>query len=218
MVSPIESHIIFCFWTEDNEMSKNRLIHLQCLINNCKCKVVLVNTLNLENFILKDHPLHPAYQYLSATHKSDYLRTYFMNFYGGGYSDVKGTRASWKEHFDDLLNSDKWVCGYPEIEGGVGYEPLNDKWRDLVGNGCYICKPNTPFTNEWYNEMIKLLDEKLELLKENPATNARDCFENSKKYPIKWVEMLGRIFHQYNYKYKEKFSNKLPMCICQNYT
>jgi|TARA_B110000858_G_C17397829_1_gene291122 hypothetical protein len=140
-----------------------------------------------------------------------------MNFHGGGYSDVKGASGSWKEHFDNLLNSDKWVCGYPEIKGGVGYEPLNDKWRDLVGNGCYICKPNTPFTNEWYNEMIKLLDERLELLKENPATHPRDSFEDSNKYPIGFIEMLGKIFHKYNYKYQEHFSNQLPMCICGNF-
>ena len=197
-------------------MSTNRSLHLQSLVNNSNCKVILVNTSNLDQFILKDHPLHPAYQYLSATHKSDYLRTYFMNFHGGGYSDIKGARASWKEHFDELLNSDKWVCGYPEIEEGVGYEPLNNEWRHLIGNCNYICKPNTPFTNEWYGDMIKLLDEKLELLKKNPATCTRDCFEHSQKYPIGWIEMLGKIFHQYNYKYKEYFSNKLPMCINHN--
>jgi len=198
-------------------MSKNRLSHLNSLKEKCNCQVLLINTSNLNKYILKEHPLHPAYQYLSATHKSDYLRTYFMNFYGGGYSDVKSTTASWKEHFDNLLNSDKWVCGYPEINGGVAYKPLNNKWKELVGNGCYICKPNTPFTNEWYNEMIQLLDQKLILLKENPATNVIDCFENSGKYPIEWNEMLGRIFHKYNYKYKEYFSNNLPICIFSNY-
>ena len=217
MVCYLKSYIIFCFWTENNEMSENRKSHLQSLVQNSNCNVILITPLNLDKYILKEHPLHPAYQYLSATHKSDYLRTYFMNFYGGRYSDIKGTRDSWKTHFNDLLNSNKWVCGYPEVNGGVAYNPLIHKWSELVGNGCYICKPNTPFTNEWYNEMIELLDKKMELLKENPATNTRDCFEISKKYPIEWNEMLGRIFHKYNYKYKEYFSNELPMCICENY-
>jgi hypothetical protein len=55
---------------------------------------------------LPEYPLHPAFKYLSYVHKSDYLRSYFMHFYGGGYADIKkySSNNNWKECFN-LLNS-----------------------------------------------------------------------------------------------------------------
>ena len=73
-----------------------------------------------------------------------------MNFYGGGYADIKST-SSWKNSFYELYNSDYCICGYKEIEGWVAYTPLIDKYYELIGNCAYICKLNTPLTNEWYN-------------------------------------------------------------------
>jgi len=72
------------------------------------CKVCCVYKDDLSKYIL-EHPLHEAYEYLSETHKADYLRTYFMHFYGGGYSDIKRSSGSWLKAFDDLENSDKWL-------------------------------------------------------------------------------------------------------------
>lgn len=210
---------IYCFWTGNNELTDNRKRCLQNLKNLSECNVIFIDNTNLNDYILKDNPLHPAYQYLSETHKADYLRTYFMHFYGGGYSDIKETQCTWVNAFNDLQKDDnKWICGYKEVEGGVAYGPYSDKWEELIGNGCYICKPNTPLTNEWYNEMYSLLDTKLEKLKLYPAKFPRDCDDGSGNcYPIGWNEMLGRIFHKVSYKYKEHILNTLPMCICHNY-
>ena len=61
-------------------MCENRKNALKELINISKCNVKLVTKCNLGNYILRHAPLHPAYQYLSETHKADYLRTYFMHF------------------------------------------------------------------------------------------------------------------------------------------
>ena len=80
---------IYIFWTGDNEMSENRKKSIENLKNTCECNIILVTPLNLKSYILSSQPLHEAYQYLSYTHKSDYLRTYFMHFIGGGYSDIK---------------------------------------------------------------------------------------------------------------------------------
>jgi hypothetical protein len=140
-----------------------------------------------------------------------------MNFYGGGYSDIKMTTGSWNKHFDDLINSDKWICGYKEINGGVAYEPVQLYYDSLIGNCCYICKPQSPLTIEWYNEMIALLDSKLELLIKNPSSFPQDCAERGTGYPIEWNEMLGRIFHKVSYKYLDKIMNTLPILIFQNY-
>lgn len=74
-----------------------------------ECNIIFIDKNNLKNYILHDYPLHNGYEYLSAVHKADYLRTYFMNFYGGGYSDIKKTTGSWKKSFEDLYNSDNWI-------------------------------------------------------------------------------------------------------------
>jgi hypothetical protein len=207
--------VIYCFWTGTNEMSDNRQICLEQLKHTSECEVVLVTRENLQDYILPENPLHPAYEFLSETHKADYLRTYFMNFHGGGYSDIKKTTGSWKQHFADLSNNDTyWLCGYPEVNGGVGWHGGN--WEELVGNAAYISKPNTPLTNEWYNEMIALLDTKLPELKVNPSNHPQDCRERS-NYPIEWNEMLGRIFHKVATKYKNHLLRTLPTLILYNY-
>jgi hypothetical protein len=211
---------IVCFWTGDNPMSSYRQSALRNLIETSEANILLVTKDNLSDFILDTNPLHPAYTYLSNVHKSDYLRTYFMHFYGGGYSDVKGTHGSWKacfERMNDPSNSDTYICGYPEIEGGVAAREYANYWNELIGNGCYICKPNTPLTKEWYENMIALLDTKLENLKQHPATDFRDCKELGNGYPIEWNEMLGRIFHKVCYKYRKHLDRSLPMCRLEYY-
>jgi len=209
---------IYCYWTGNNEMSQNRKNCLEQLINTSKCKVILVTPQNLHEYILPEAPLHQAYQYLSQTHKADYLRTYFMHFHGGGYSDIKKTTGSWEKSFEDLRQSNCWICGYPEVENGVGYAPYADKWRELIGNGAYICKPKTPLTTEWYNDMIALLDRKLPELKLNPAKHPRDHKSEHSEYPIGWIEMLGEIFHRVSYKHKEYVLNTLPISIFHDYS
>ena len=210
---------IYVFWTGDNEMNEIRLNSIEKLKEISECNIILITNKNLKEYILPFVPLHPSYEYLSFTHRSDYLRTYFMHFYGGGYSDIKCTTGSWKSSFDELYNSNNfWINGYTEVKDGVAYEPLKNNYNELIGNGAYICKPKTLLTTEWYNSMILLLDEKLEKLKEFPATFPQDCLEVSNgKYPIKWTEMLGDIFHKVCYKYKEKLLHTLPISIFQNY-
>jgi hypothetical protein len=80
----ISSKTIFVFWTGDNSMSVQRKECFNKLVNKSGCKVILTTRGNLNNWILPEAPLHPAFEYLSFTHKVDYLRTYFMHFYGGG--------------------------------------------------------------------------------------------------------------------------------------
>jgi hypothetical protein len=139
-----------------------------------------------------------------------------MNFHGGGYSDVKKTTGSWIESFDRINLTDAWICGYKEVEGGVAYTPNSDKWREMVGNGAYICKPLTPLTKKWYGQMIALLNSKLEALRLHPSTFPQDCSEVS-SYPIAWNELLGRIFHRVSYEYKEHLLNILPISVFSDY-
>ena len=213
---------IFCFWT-GGHMSNIRSASIQQLKTVSKCNVIFLTLDKINEYILKDHPLHPSFNYLSAVHKADYLRTYFMRFHGGGYSDVKRTTGSWIESFEKLSTSDKWIIGYKEAGPHciAGDAMIRSKWRALIGNGCYICKPNTPFVIEWYDSMIKLLDEKYEKLKKYPASIPRDkkeLYENKDEcYPIGWNEMLGNLFHRIQYKHVDKVLNTLPPGIFKNY-
>lgn len=220
--------IIYTFWTGDNEMSKNRKDCIQQLKDITGCKVELITKKTLNSYILDHVPLHEAYNYLSETHKADYLRTYFMNFYGGGYSDVKQTTGSWIKAFNDLEESDNiWMNGFrPFGENGISYEKYSIYWESLIGQSAYISKPQTPLTIEWYSEMISLLDNKIIGLRKNPAKFPQDHSgrgfglkyrEGLSKYPIGWNEMLGHIFERVAYKYKEKLLQTVPTPICINY-
>ena len=207
----ISPKIIYTFWNGDLEMSENRISNLNDLKNISQCNVVLVKECSLSDYILVSEPLHPAFQYLSATHKADYLRTYFMHFYGGGYCDIKKTGGSWLNAFETIENSGENIigCGYPEIgENGVAQCALRSEWQKLIGNCSYIFKPNTEFTKEWYSIMLQLLDERLDVLREyfvacggNVHPQANYEYDSQDGYPIGWSEMLGNIFHPLVFKY-----------------
>jgi FkbM family methyltransferase len=215
---------IYVFWTNPNILDEKRINGLDSLLQIKNCNIKFINESMLPNYILQSQPLHPAYQYLSSVHKADYLRTYFMHFYGGGYSDLKGTSSTgdeWSKCFEQMqiecdipeTHKTKLICGYKEINGGVANSSIVQYWESLIGNGCYIVKPNSPFTQKWYSSMITLLDCKLEQLKTNPARTNRDCKEINPMYPIEWNEMLGRIFHLVCWEFKDQLSQTLPICL-----
>ena len=203
---------VYCFWTGTNLMSDARKRSIEQLKNTVELNLILVTPDNLDEYILKEHPLHESYQYLSETHKSDYLRTYFMNFHGGGYTDLKPATSSWKKAYDELCASEfHWMAGFKEIgPSGVAYLPYRDKWEEMVGTSAFMCKPNTPLTNEWYNSMIKVLDTKLEELKLHPSTFPQDCTESGTGYPIAWCEILSVVAHRFFYDYREHVFRSLP--------
>jgi hypothetical protein len=203
----MDTNTIYCFWTGDNPMNEKRIRCLQHSIETSECNVILVTKHDLYKYVLKDHPLHPAYQYLSETHKADYLRTYFANFHGGGYMDIKRTLGSWNDCFEQLRSSDKWICGYKmHGDGHVAYAPNKPHWDELIGTSAYICKPQTMLTKQWYNDMSTVLESKIEKLKLNPARYTDDSTWRDSGYPIGWTEILGEIFHRVSYDYKDKMT------------
>jgi FkbM family methyltransferase len=211
---------IYTFWTGTNPMSHNRINCLAQLRQVSEANVLLIDVNNFQDYILQIEPLHPAFPYLSETHKADYLRCYFMHFYGGGYTDIKYTTGSWFESFEEMssLTNNKTICGYKEIgPHGVPVPELRDQWELLIGGGCYICKPNTNFTKKWYNRMLTILDRKLDLLKANPSKYPQDCSEDGTGYPLAWQEILGKIFHQVCYEERDKVSQSLPILLFHSY-
>ena len=141
-----------------------------------------------------------------------------MQFYGGGYTDIKKQTGSWKPFFSKLKRSPQFVCGYKESgPGDIANESVKHAWTELIGNGAYICKPNTEFTNAWYSRMIRRMDELYPELRLHPASHPRDKKEDGRGYPIEWNELLGRIFHEVCFEYKSRLLQDLPTPSFSNY-
>lgn len=215
----IKQFTIFCFWTGSNEMSDNRKKCLLDLKSNSKCNVILVTPETLDEYILPQHPLHQSYTYLSETHKADYLRTYFMHFHGGGYSDVKMPSTSWINAFHDMQNNPNcYINGYHEPDpGGIANLDVQHLWQELVGNCAYIVRPNTEFTQKWYGSMLAFLDTNLEELRQNPSTYPQTQKGDGTNYPLEWNELLGRIFHKISVDYIPNMLYSVPIPILSNY-
>lgn len=180
--------------------------------------------------------MHPAFQYLTPIHKADYLRTYLMNFHGGGYSDIKPATGDWNPSFDLLDGDDLFGIGYREVSrigvATLGVNSKNNKiqlgnpawwkyrflqlnYRSLLGNGAYIFKPHTEFTEEWYSQLQTRLDRILPALKENPGRFPKEKpgkIYNGEvsKYPVPWSYILGDIFHPLCYRYRKRLGYTLP--------
>lgn len=73
-------------------------------------------------------PLYKGNQLLSTTMRLDYLRYYFMNYYGGGYVEIKPFNNLWELTFDKInRNNNIYVIGYPELLRG-GLDHVNDRF------------------------------------------------------------------------------------------
>ncbi len=227
---------IFCFWTDNAKMSRHRRACLDSIVRNSGCGVELVTPENLGGFILKEHPLHEAYRFLHAAHKADYLRCYFLHHHGGGYTDIKQTDCDWNPCFDALENDENlWGAGYRLLEPGAavalhGGDEMKARrnWKSLIGGGAFIFKPGTPFTSEWYRQLLEIMDEHSQALRKHPARRRQYRYELLKMstsrrarlwtmlhpghsgYPLRWVQILGEIFHPLCLKHADRLSQELP--------
>lgn len=219
------NRVIYVFWTGDNEITYNRVEGIKSLERVSGVEVKLITPRNLSEYIKEDDPLPEAYEYLSFVHRADYLRSYFMYHYGGGYADIKTYYKSWIPAFEKLEKSDAYVIGYPEVgfwgaanhdmEEGNLKKDLHYHWRYLIGNGSYICRPHTRFTAEWYAEAKRRLLGLTDELRKHPAT---DPFGSNPDYPVKWSGLLGSIFHPLCLKYHENvLKDKALMPSFKNY-
>jgi len=217
---------IYCFWF-GNTMSIDRKKCFKSIVANSGVKVILITEKNIDEYIHPDYPLHPGFSYLSATHKSDYLRSYFMHVYGGGYTDIKECCFDWNPYFDDLNTSDKLFNGSVEKRlEDIAYTPVSHAYKQLVVVCQFIFKPQTSFTKLWYDNTQKKMNEIYNRLIQYPGNyHPRAIFGGAhqdngfkeSKYPLEWNELLGRILHKLQYENIGKFLNTLPYPNTQNY-
>lgn len=220
-------HRVFCFWTGSNPMSEDRKKCLQLMRANIGSPVVLVTPQNLSEYLVE--PLHPTYLHLSATHKSDYLRAYFMHFHGGGYSDIKAPTAPWTKCFD-RINSDArlYVIGTRErlqyclLRSPNKVSCFMPRSSGLISVPFCICKPRTPFTEMWYRRCCSVLDKHAAALCRYPAVGVRDVRLPGwpawgPGYPLRWEELLGEYLGPIHYKFRHHLEADLPSSSLHSY-
>lgn len=228
MEQPLTSQrVLYCFWF-GGEMTENRKKCYKSILDTSNVKVQLVSDSNLNQFILPKHPLHSGFVFLSDTHKSDYLRSYFMYHYGGGYTDIKTCNFDWNPYFEILEKSDKSFIGCPQYSPKhIAYKPYKEQFNKLVGCTNFIFKKHSKFGKIWHDYTNHVLDLKLPVLRENPGRyhprailggvqGEANIFTDS-KYPFKWNELLGQIFHKLQYENIGDFLYDIPFPDVTNY-
>jgi hypothetical protein len=235
MLNAFDDRIIWSYWTGDNEMSWERKVSLETLKEKCECDHRLITLENLDEYILEDDPLHEGYQYLSLTHKSDYLRSYFLYHYGGGYSDIKAYDFDWIPYWEELEGSDKDFMGSQEVhESHVASDNflVRNYFDKLATVRCLIFKSKTEFAKEWKKRTNDKMDEVLDQLKiqdglyhpratgAGPGVQAGVFGEYGNwptEYPVLWNALLGKILHQLQYENLDSFLLGMPNQLTQNY-
>lgn len=167
-------YTLYCFWTDDTPMSEQRQTRLNELRAAAHpCTVVLLTKETIPQIVRPDTPLHPAYPYLSAVHKADYLRAYLMHVHGGGYTDIKTP------------------YGWPWYDAFLDFERNPRAMINIRYPGCaMICRPQTDLTRDWYTSVCRILDEKLPLLKAHPASTPYVSADTDPHYPLVWTEIM----------------------------
>ncbi len=201
-------------WAGTNAMSSQRIQALWSIYSNTRCPIVYINHQSLRDWEKPEYPYHPAFEYLSDTHKSDYMRCYLMHHYGGGWADIKHTSADWRPHFAELRRSNALALGYQEIPDGIPHikGPLGDElranYRQNIGLCAFILKSNSIITQNWLSQVHQRLNELLPRLKRHPAQHPQDHLGaillegTASHYPIMWAGILGEIFHPLLYQHR----------------
>lgn len=200
---------LFCVWSGDNPITPNRLKSIEVLRRiNSDIEVILVNKINLDEWILPEHPLPSVYKNLSYVHRSDYLRAYLMHHHGGAYIDIKEVNAPWLPLLEKLnSNRDTWVIGPQEVSS-FNCSPAKGKlgsdqkryFTKLICPAAMACKPRSQFTAEWLGEVERRLRYYDDLLTLTPAEQP---WGSNINYPIAWNALAGQIFSPLCLKFQE---------------
>lgn len=218
VVTSTVPELVWTFWF-GSEMSPKRENALRSMESVLQVPVILLTKSNITQFL--KWSVHPAFQYLSDNHKSDYLRIYFMLHYGGGYSDIKHMVEPWRDYFNEFKDPNVWIVGVPEMPGGVEVRPgINyppDYYKSMISNGFMIARPNNRLLQEVHDIQDEILDKHSQALKENPSPQPRCCYGPPKGYPLRWPELMGENMALVAGKYIGHLSRKMAMPSLSDY-
>lgn len=218
-------NVAYVFWTGENDMPQTRQTALEGLRGqNPEINIELVTPNNLSDYVVKHAPLHPAYEYLSFVHRSDYLRSYFMHFHGGAYVDLKPLSGP-ISHLITQVNSSEnvWACGPSELSkfnsspstGRLGRDQRK-YYRQCIAQYMFAFKPGSSWTYDWYAEVQRRMSYFQDLLVTNPA---QDAYGRLGGYPVPWNSLHGIIFTPLALKYIKysSISNSTSLLLNREY-
>lgn len=200
---PWEPYTLTCFWTDSTPMSaqrKARLDELRAYAHPVRLRVLTEET--IPSIVRPKAPFHPAYPYLSAVHRSDYLRCYLMHFHGGGYTDIKSYWVgSWLSAFRELDARPDVLFSYRHPGGAM------------------IARPNTELTRRWYTEVCRRLDSHLPALKAYPGRPPPFTHkEIDPAYPLGWTELMFDVLEPIVNDYPDRvLRESVPLFRVDNY-
>ena len=229
IIDGLKERIVWCFWFGE-EMSQSRKACFNS-IKNRNTNTILITEENLSKFIMKKDPLHKGYKFLSPTHKSDYLRSYFMYHYGGVYTDIKKQEFTYDEYYNLLeLERELYCLGAPQTAPSQianCKETLLTRKEFHKFSGCcnFMFRKGTFMALEWKKTINLKLDSVYHTLKNNSGLyhpratkyGAQGERIEPRGYPLGWTEIHGDVFHPLSYKYSDKIKNILPHLSKENY-
>ena len=182
---------------------------------------------NLGDYVVE--PLHPAYELLSLTHRSDYLRAYLMHHHGGGYTDIKFQSFDWTPYFDLMdAHPHAYLCGAREPESAFiprreAFDAMPASFFEVCGQIHFIVRPLTIFTAEWMAAVHLTLDRHLDELRRYPGTyhpravlggvNEDDTggAHDGSRYPLHWNAILAEPLLELMYRHRGDLLPEMPL-------
>jgi len=205
-------------------MSAERSDSLEVLRQRSDLEIVLVTEENIGEYLLDSDPLPEEFFFLSATHKSDFLRSYFMFHHGGAYSDVKPYSFQWSRHLERLERSNRAFIGQRQTKlRGLSVRARMPHWN-YVCDSYFAFKPHTAFALEWKKRVNERVGFHSDQLKKNPGTYhpratrsgimgvppGSQIGSEPRGYPFGWMDLQGKIFHPLQYEFRGTFLRGLP--------
>lgn len=236
---------VFCLWLGGNPMSDARSRQLTLLRERVGVPVELVTEENLDEWILPEHPLHPASNGLTVMHLADYLRAYLVAHHGGGYADIKAPSAGWKQSFD-LINSGSVDCvGYPipdpsnaarfglpvVVRMSASVRPSTYRhlvyrrlYRHLAGGGAFIMRQGSPIARDYIDGVESVLTRFADHLDSDRVVRSDgsrevglDVFRGELLgYPLTWGAMCMDVLQPVSLKHRRRVSLTLPQPVWQD--
>ena len=202
--------VVYQYWTGE-DMPPARKACFDATRDVFGVPVELITDANLKDYVVPGHPLHPCFDALAVTHRSDYIRCYLAQFHGGGWADIKkfSPDNNWAESFDVLERAaDADILGAEEQRGVAAFwswRPPHVRPSGLLSVSWFIAKPDTPFTRMWYSRLIRRLDLMRPLIEAHPGTgtygispgtwSTRPDIPYAPDYPLPYFSVGPELFH-----------------------